>query len=220
MNIVSPVPSTDRQQASPGPAEARMGILSTIRPAIVLIAVFTLLTGLALPLGFVGVGRAVLPFQAGGSLVERDGKVVGSALIGQAFASDKYFHARPSATTDADPADATKQVPAPYNAAASLASNTGPTSKALVERVQGDIAAAGPAPVPADAVTTSASGLDPHITPANALRQVAGVAKARGVAEDKVQALLAENTESRLLGVVGEPRVSVLHLNIALDAAR
>ena len=185
-----------------------------------LIAVFTALTGLALPLGFVGVGRAVLPYQAGGSLIERDGKVVGSALIGQVFTGDKYFHARPSATTDTDPADSTKQVPAPYNAAASLASNMGSTSKALIERVTADMAAAGPAPVPADAVTTSASGLDPHITPANALRQVARVAAARGVAEDRVRALVTEATEVRLFGMIGEPRVDVLRLNIALDAAR
>lgn len=196
-----------------------MNIFSLLRPAVVLIAVFTILTGLALPLGFVAVGSAVLPFQAGGSLLERDGRVVGSALIGQAFASDRYFHARPSATTDADPADAAKQVPAPYNAAASLASNLAPTSKALGERVTADIAATDSAPVPADAVTASASGLDPHITPANALRQVSGVARARGLAEDRVRALLAENTAGRLLGLIGEPRVDVLRLNIALDAA-
>ena len=215
-NVILP---SARQQAGPGPAEAGVGLASAIRPAFVLVAVFTLLTGLALPLGSVGIGRAVLPYQAGGSLIERDGKVVGSALIGQAFTGDKYFHPRPSATIDADPADSAKQVSAPYNAAASLASNMGATSKALTERVQGDVAAAGPAPVPADAVTTSASGLDPHVTPANALRQVARVAAARGLAEDRVRALLAEHMEGRVLGVVGEPRVNVLRLNLALDAA-
>ena len=221
MNVVSPVPPADgQQQADFSPAEARVSLVSTLRPAIVLIVVFTALTGVALPLGYVAVGQAVLPYQAGGSLIERDGKVVGSALIGQVFAGDKYFHPRPSATTDADPADSTKQVPAPYNAAASLASNMGPTNKDLVKRVQDDIGAAGPAPVPADAVTTSASGLDPHVTPANALRQVARVAAARGMPEDRVRALLAENTEGRLLGVVGELRVNVLRLNLALDAAR
>ncbi len=219
MNVVSQIPPEVRHDAGPGPAEAPTGILAAIRPAVVLIVVFTALTGLALPLAFVGVGQAVLPYQANGSLIERDGKVVGSALIGQVFAGDKYFHPRPSATTDTDPADSTKQVPAPYNAAASLGSNLGPTSKDLVKRVGDDMAAAGPAPVPADAVTTSASGLDPHITPANALRQVARVATARGLGEDRVRALLAENTEGRLLGVVGEPRVNVLRLNLALDAA-
>jgi K+-transporting ATPase ATPase C chain len=219
MNVVSQIPPEVRHGADSGPAEAPSGILSTIRPAVVLIVVFTALTGLALPLVFVGVGQAVLPYQANGSLIERDGKVVGSALIGQVFAGDKYFHPRPSATTDTDPADSTKQVPAPYNAAASLGSNMGPTSKDLVKRVGDDMAAAGPVPVPADAVTTSASGLDPHITPANALRQVARVAAARGLGEDRVRALLAEHTEGRMLGVVGEPRVNVLRLNLALDAA-
>jgi potassium-transporting ATPase KdpC subunit len=219
MNVVSQISPEVQHGADSGPAEAPAGILSAIRPAVVLIVVFTALTGLALPLAFVGVGQAVLPFQANGSLIERDGKVVGSALIGQVFAGDKYFHPRPSATTDADPPDSTKQVPAPYNAAASLGSNLGPTNKDLVKRVGDDMATAGPAPVPADAVTTSASGLDPHITPANALRQVVRVATARGLGEDRVRALLAENTEGRLLGVVGEPRVNVLRLNLALDAA-
>ena len=214
MNVISPTPLLAQS-----PAATPAGILSAIRPALVLIVAFTALTGLALPLGFVGLGRAVMPYQAGGSLIERDGKVVGSALIGQAFTGDAYFHPRPSATTDADPADATKQVPAPYNAAASLASNMGATSKALVDRVKGDIATAGPAPVPADAVTTSASGLDPDVTPANAQRQIARVAAARGLKEAQVLALLEAHTEGRLLGVIGELRVNVLRLNIALDAA-
>ena len=217
MNIISP--AAPIMQAQAGPADPPGGVLAAIRPALVLIAVLTVLTGLALPLGFVGMGQVVLPFQANGSLIERDGKVVGSALIGQTFTGEGYFRGRPSATTDADPADSTKQVAAPYNAAASLASNLGATSKALVERVQGDIAAAGSAPVPADAVTTSASGLDPHVTPANAVRQVARVAAARNLPEDRVRALVAEHTEGRLLGLVGELQVNVLRLNLALDAA-
>lgn len=195
-------------------------IIAALRPAIVLIAFFTVLTGLALPLGFNGLGAAVLPYQANGSLVKQGDIVVGSALIGQVFTSDKYFHGRPSATTDTDPADATKQVPAPYNAASSGASNYGPTSTALIDRIKADVADAGPAPVPADAVTTSASGLDPHISPANAARQVARIAKARGVTDDKVQALLTANTEGRLIGLIGEPRVNVLRLNMALDSQK
>ena len=201
-----------------------MNILASLRPAIVLIAAFTALTGLALPLGFVGLGRAVLPGAAGGSLIERDGAVVGSALIGQNFAAPQYFHPRPSATTDADPADSTKQVPVPYNAGASLASNMGATSKALVDRVQADVASLNPGVatpvVPADAVTTSASGLDPHISPANAASQVARVAEARKLGPDRVQALVAAQTEGRLLGLIGEPRVNVLRLNLALDASK
>ena len=218
MNIVSPLSPV--ASTSVGPVEAPAGIGAAIRPAVALIVVLTVVTGLALPLGFVGVGRVVLPFQAGGSLLERDGKVVGSALIGQVFAGEGYFHARPSATTDTDPADSAKQVPAPYNAAASLASNMGATSKDLVKRVGDDVAGAGPKPVPVDAVTTSASGLDPHISPATAERQVARVATARKLPEDRVRALVAENTAGRLLGVIGEPRVNVLALNMALDAAR
>ena len=197
-----------------------MNILSTLRPAIVLIVVFTAITGVALPLGFVGAARAVFPSQAGGSLIERDGRVIGSAIIGQSFVADRYFQGRPSATTDTDPKDATKTVPAPYNAASSAASNAGPTSKALIDRVKTDIAAAGPAPVPADAVTTSASGLDPDVSPAMALRQVARVAAARKLPEERVRALVNENTDGRLLGLIGEPRVNVLRLNLALDAAK
>lgn len=201
-----------------------MNMISALRPAVVLIVIFTALLGLALPLGFVGVGRAVLPGQAGGSLIERGGTVVGSALIGQTFDGAQYFHPRPSATTDTDPADSTKTIPAPYNASSSGASNMGPTSKALVDRVQADVATLDPgeaAPaVPADAVTTSASGLDPHISPANAASQVARVAKARNLGADRVQALVAAQTEGRLLGLIGEPRVNVLLLNLALDAAQ
>lgn len=191
-----------------------------LRPALVLVALFTLLLGLAFPLAFVGIAGAVFPHQAGGSLVERDGRVVGSALLGQAFTQDRYFQGRPSATSGPDPADPTKTVPTPYNAANSSGSNLGPTNKALIERVTEAVAAAGPAPVPADAVTTSASGLDPHITPANAERQVARVAAARTLPEARVRELLAANTSGRLLGLIGEPRVNVLALNLALDAAQ
>ena len=191
-------------------------MLHHLRPALVLIAVFTLLTGLATPLGLVGAARLAWPSGAGGSLIERDGRILGSVLIGQSFTSDRYFHGRPSATTDADPADAGKQVAAPYNAAASLASNLAPTAKALIGRVRED--AAGAVSVPADALTTSASGLDPHISPANAARQVARVAAARGLPEERVRALLAARTEGRLLGFIGEPRVNVLLLNLDLDA--
>lgn len=190
-----------------------------LRPAIVLILLFTLLTGLALPVALTGVAQAIFPHQAGGSLIERDGKVIGSALIGQTFTADKYFWSRPSATTDTDPNDATKTVPAPYNAAASNASNYGPTSKALMDRVTADVAKAGPAPVPGDAVTTSASGLDPDISPENAAHQVARVANARHMGEADVRALLAAHTASPWLGFIGEPRVNVLELNLALDAA-
>ena len=195
-------------------------MLAQLRPALVLVVLFTALTGLALPLGFSALAGAVFPFQAGGSLIERDGKVVGSALIGQTFADDKYFQGRPSATTDTDPADSTKTVPAPYNAGNSGASNTGPTSKALVDRVTADVAKAGQTPVPGDMLTTSASGLDPHVSPAFAERQVERVATARGLPLQRVQALLAEHTEGRLAGIIGEPRVNVLQLNLALDTMK
>ena len=187
------------------------------RPAIVLILLFTLMLGIAMPLLFTSVAGVVAPFQAGGSLIERGGKVVGSALLGQNFTSDKYFHPRPSATTNPDPNDATKTIAAPYDASASGASNLAPTAKALIDRVSEDAKKLGPAPVPADAVTTSASGLDPDISPANAQRQVAGVAKARGLPEAKVRALVTANTREPFLGLVGEPRVNVLKLNLALD---
>jgi potassium-transporting ATPase KdpC subunit len=190
-----------------------------IRPALMLIALFTLLTGIVLPLAFTGVATAIVPGVANGSLVIRDGNAVGSALIGQAFTSDRYFHPRPSATTDTDPADPAKTIPAPYNASSSGASNLGATSKALIDRVTADLQALGPAPVPADAVTTSASGLDPDISPANAARQAARVAAARGLPEDRVRAFVAAATARSWLGVVGEPRVNVLALNLALDEA-
>jgi len=193
--------------------------MTYLRPALVLVLLFTLLTGIALPLAFTGAATALVPGRANGSLVERDGKVVGSALIGQAFTSARYFHGRPSATTDTDPNDSSKTVPAPYNASGSGASNLGPTSKALLDRVTADVAANRPAPVPGDMVTTSASGLDPDISPANAARQVARVAAARGLPEARVGALLAAHTKGRLLGFLGESRVNVLALNLALDAA-
>ena len=192
-----------------------------IRPAIVMIVAMTIITGLIYPMLMTGIAQAVFPYQANGSLVEKDGKVIGSALIGQSFTSDKYFHGRPSATTDTDPNDATKTVPAPYNAANSSGSNLGPTSKALVDRVKDDaakLAAENPGtPIPADLVTTSASGLDPDITPAGALFQVPRVAKARGLPADKVRQLVEDHVTGRLLGIIGEPHVNVLRLNLALD---
>ena len=198
-------------------------MLKQIRPAILMIVVMTIVTGLAYPLGMTGLGQLLFPHQANGSLVEKDGKVIGSELIGQVFASDKYFHGRPSATTDTDPNDSTKTVPAPYNAANSAGSNAGPTSKSLVDRVTEDTAklkTENPnAPVPVDLVTTSASGLDPDVTPAAALFQVPRVAKARGVSEERVRQLVDDNTQGRVLGLIGEPHVNVLALNLALDAA-
>jgi K+-transporting ATPase ATPase C chain len=202
-------------------------MLRQIRPAIVLLALFTLLTGFVYPMAITGVAQAVLPYQANGSLLQVGENPVGSALIGQNFASDKYFHSRPSATQTQDPAhpdDSSKTIDAPYNAANSTGSNLGPTSQKLLDRVKADVAAKQAAgwtgPIPADSVTTSASGLDPHISPVNALAQVAAVAKARGLPEDKVRALVQANTEGRVLGFVGEPRVNVLQLNVALDALK
>ncbi|MGQ3072898.1 MAG: K(+)-transporting ATPase subunit C [Ferrovibrionaceae bacterium] len=197
-------------------------MFAQIRPALVMIIGLSLITGLAYPLGMTGLAQLVFPEQAGGSLVVRNGQVIGSALIGQNFTAERYFHGRPSATTAADPADATKSVAAPYNAANSSGANAGPTSKALIERMTADVdalKAENPAaPVPIDLVTTSASGLDPDITPAAALFQVPRVAKARGLAPEQVAALVTEHTQGRLLGLIGEPRVNVLGLNLALDA--
>jgi potassium-transporting ATPase KdpC subunit len=198
-------------------------MLREIRPAIVLLLGLTLITGLAYPLAITAVAGAIFPRQAEGSLIEKDGKVVGSALIGQEFKSDKYFHGRPSATVAPDPNDSTKTVPAPYNAANSGGSNLGPTSKALNDRIKEDVEklkAENPSmPVPVDLVTTSASGLDPDISPEAALFQVPRVAKARSLPEDKVRQLVTDNTQGRLGGLLGEPRVNVLALNLALDAA-
>lgn len=200
-------------------------MLSQIRPAIVLLVLFTALTGLGYPLAITGIAQIVAPHQANGSLVSSAGPPIGSALIGQNFVADKYFHGRPSATQAQDPAhpdDSSKTIDAPYNAANSTASNFGPTSQKLLDRVKVDVAArrkAGEAgPIPADAVTTSASGLDPDISPANAFSQVASVAKVRNLAEGKVRALVEAHVEGRALGVIGEPRVNVLRLNMALDA--
>jgi potassium-transporting ATPase KdpC subunit len=198
-------------------------MLKEIRPAIILLVLLTLITGLVYPLAMTAIAGVIFPKQAEGSLVERDGKVVGSALIGQEFKDDKYFHGRPSATTTADPADATKTVPAPYNAANSSGSNLGPTSKALNDRVKEDVdklkAENASAAVPVDLVTTSGSGLDPDISPEGALFQVPRVAKARNIPEDRIRQLVTENTRGRLAGLLGEPRVNVLALNLALDAA-
>ena len=198
-------------------------MLREIRPAIIILVMLTLITGLAYPLAMTEVAGAIFPKQAQGSLVERDGKVIGSALIGQQFKDDKYFHGRPSATTAPDPANSTKTVPAPYNAANSGGSNLGPTSKALNDRMKEDVEklrAENPsARVPVDLVTTSASGLDPDISPDAALFQVTRVAKARNIPDDRVRQLVTENTSGRLVGLFGEPRVNVLALNLALDAA-
>src|ERR1700761_3500434 len=191
--------------------------MNHIRPAIVMIVVMTIITGLAYPLAMTGIAQAVFPYQANGSLIQKDGKVIGSALIGQNFTSDKYFHPRPSATTEPDPKDPTKTIPVPYAADNSGGSNLGPTNQALVDRVKGDaakLAKENPGtPIPVDLVTTSSSGLDPDITPAAALFQVPRVAKARHMDPDKLRELVAENTKGRWLGLLGDPRVNVLQLN-------
>lgn len=196
-------------------------MLKEFRPAIVVLVVLTVITGLVYPLAITGAAQVLFPYQAQGSLIEQGDKVVGSALIGQQFTSDKYFHGRPSATTAPDPKDASKTVPAPYNAANSGGSNLGPTSKALADRLKADVEKLkeeNPSqPVPVDLVTTSGSGLDPDISPEAALFQVQRVAKARGLPEDRVRALVAAQTRARLLGLIGEPRVNVLRLNLALD---
>ena len=196
-------------------------MLSQFRPAIMMIVVMTILTGLIYPLGMTGLAQVVFPYQANGSLVQQNGKVIGSELIGQNFAADKYFHGRLSATSGPDPKDPSKSVPAPYNAANSSGSNLGPTSKALVDRLKDDagkLQAENPnTPIPVDLVTTSASGLDPDITPAAAMFQVPRVAKARGVAEDQLRQFVQEHIEERVFGIIGEPHVNVLKLNMDLD---
>jgi potassium-transporting ATPase KdpC subunit len=198
-------------------------MLKEIRPALVMVIGLTAITGLAYPLAITGIAGTLFPYQAQGSLIEKDGKVIGSALIGQEFKGEGYFHGRPSVTTATDPNDLTKTVPSPYNAASSAASNLGPTSKALSERMTEDVEklkAENPSmPVPVDLVTTTGSGLDPHISPESALFQVPRVAKARKMSEDSVRKLVNDRTEGRLAGILGEPRVNVLALNIALDRA-
>jgi potassium-transporting ATPase KdpC subunit len=199
-------------------------MLKQIRPAIVMILLLTVLTGLVYPLAMTGIAQVLFPRQANGSLIERGGKVIGSELIGQNFTGPGYFHGRPSATTDTDPADPSKTVPAPYNAANSGGSNAGPTSKALIERVTADVKKLREenpsALVPADLVTTSASGLDPDITPAAALFQIPRIAKARGMSEVRLQQLVEDETAGRTFRLFGEPRVNVLKLNLWLDAER
>jgi potassium-transporting ATPase KdpC subunit len=196
-------------------------MLREIRPAIVVLVALTLITGLIYPLAMTGIAKVILPYQAEGSLIERDGKVIGSALIGQEFKSGRYFHGRPSATTAPDPNDSSKTVPAPYNAANSGGSNLGPSNKALIDRVQSDLDTLKKenpsAAVPTDLVTTSASGLDPDISPEAAYFQVPRVAKARNLPEDVVRQLVSSNIQERSLGILGEPRVNVLLLNLALD---
>ncbi|MCC0805743.1 K(+)-transporting ATPase subunit C [Methylobacterium sp. W2] len=196
-------------------------MLNQLRPALVLLIALTAITGLAYPLAMTGIAGAIFPAEAAGSLIERDGKVVGSGLIGQSFTSERYFQGRPSATSAADPTDATKTVPSPYNAANSSGSNLGPTSASLAERVKADVAARqaeNPGkPVPVDLVTTSGSGLDPDVSPDTALFQVPRIAKARHLSEDQVRSLVDSQVQGRLLGILGEPRVNVLALNLALD---
>ncbi len=193
-----------------------------LRPAVMMIVVMTVITGLVYPLAITGIAQLVFPWQANGSLIRENGKVIGSALIGQDFTSARYFHGRPSATTETDPKDPTKTIAVPYAADNSSGSNLGPTSKALIDRVKADaarLAAENPGvPIPVDLVTTSASGLDPDITPAGALFQVPAVAKARNLPVSDVRRLVEDHITGRLFGIIGEPHVNVLKLNLALDA--
>lgn len=192
-----------------------------LRPAFVLLVLLTALTGIGYPLAVTGIAQVAFPEQSNGSLVMRDNQIIGSELIGQNFISNRYFKSRPSATSAPDPKDDTKTIDAPYNAASSSGSNLGPLSKKLIERVKADVERlakeADEKRLPADAITTSASGLDPHISPAYAVLQTARVAKERNLSPERVAQLVAEHTEGRFLGIFGEPRVNVLKLNLALD---
>ena len=195
--------------------------MNYLRPAVVMTFLFTLLLGGAYPLAITGIAQVALPAQANGSMVQKDGAIVGSILIGQAFASPRYFHGRPSATSAPDSQDASKTVDAPYNAANSSGSNLGPLSQKLLDRVKTDVEALEARPgatIPVDAVTTSGSGLDPHISPAFAETQIGRIVTARGLTQQQVRQLVAGQTVGRLFGVFGEPRVNVLSLNQALDA--
>lgn len=196
-------------------------MLKEVRPAIVFIIALTVITGLIYPLVMTGIAGVIFPYQAQGSLIEKDGKVIGSELIGQPFANDNYFHIRPSATLGPDPNDPSKTTGVPYNAVNSMGSNLGPTNKALIERVKAEadrLKAENPsATIPIDLVTTSGSGLDPDITPEGAYFQVPRIAKARNMPENTLRELVAEHIQGRTLGLFGEPRVNVLELNLALD---
>lgn len=184
-------------------------MIDHIRPALATLGLMTVLTGVAYPLALTGLGQTLMPHQANASLIVRDGQVIGSALVGQAFAAPEYLHPRPSAVD--------------YDAAAAGASNLGPTSAALIAdqatRAANFVASTGAASVPVDAVTTSGSGLDPHVSPENARAQAARIAAARGVSQARVAALIEAQVEPRWLGFFGEPRVNVLAVNLALDAA-
>lgn len=199
-------------------------MLKELRPAVALLLLFTMLTGVIYPFVTTGIASILFPYQARGSLIERDGKVIGSSLIGQNFTEARYFQGRPSATVAADPADPSKTIAAPYNSANTGGSNLGPTSKALIERMTSDVEALKPqnpgVRVPVDLVTTSASGLDPDISPEGALFQLPRVAKARGLPEARIRELVERQIEGRTFGILGEPRVNVLALNLALDALK
>ncbi|MCB8819770.1 K(+)-transporting ATPase subunit C [Microvirga rosea] len=198
-------------------------MLRQLRPALVMIVAMTALTGLLYPLGMSGIAQTVMPDKANGSLITVNGQVVGSELIGQNFTGERYFHGRLSATVGPDPADPSKMSSVPYNAANSGGSNLSPTNRALIDHIKGEVEARKSQNpnqgVPIDLVTTSGSGLDPHISPEAALFQVPRVAMARRLPEDLVRQLVAEHTEDRMLGLLGEPRVNVLKLNLALDRA-